>query len=181
MFEAYADDFFNNLSWDVGLSYKGKAEQDIARNHASAAADTLAAVTSGESYDDRMAANAAANAAPASSYRGLLNSIVTSAGMTPTYVNAGMGGVPAPTTHTAGPPATLDWKERSKQICGQIKARDMDPNDFGCLEDPDAMKRESFSWRGHARMVCDRLNTVYDTSIPFLCGCPPPTWPGWRQ
>jgi hypothetical protein len=197
MFDAYAKDFFNNLSWDVGLSYKGKAEQDIARNNAAAAADTLASSTSGESYDDRMAANPAhvntahaakahgpsGNTAPNSSYRGLLSSVVASeTGMTPTYVSAGMGGAPDVSGKAApGPPSTFDWKERSKQICAQIVARGMDPNDFGCLADPDKMNRESFSWRGYTRMVCDRLNTVYDTSVPFLCGCPPQTWPGWRQ
>jgi hypothetical protein len=178
MFDAYGQDFFKNLSWDVGLSYKGQAEQDIARNSASAAADTLAATTSGQSYDERQA-----NAAPNSSYRGLLSSVIASeTGMTPTYVSAGMGGAPDMRSKTApGPPSTFDWKERSKQICAQVVARGMDPNDFGCLADADTMKRESFSWRGYTRMICDRLNTVYDTSIPFLCGCPPQTWPGWRQ
>jgi len=194
MFDAYANDFFKNLSWDVGFSYKGKAEQDIARDKAAAAANTLAAATSGQSYDDRMAAGGQAagaqgaqgpsgNAAPADSYRGLMSSVISSqTGMTPTHVSAGMGGAPPPTAKGApGPPSTFDWKERSKQICAQVVARGMDPNDFGCLADPDKMNRESFSWRGYTRMVCDRLNTVYDTSVPFLCGCPPQTWPGWRQ
>ena len=178
MFDAYGKDFFKNLSWDVGLTYKGQAEQEIARNNASAAADTLAATTSGQSYDDRMA-----NAAPNTAYRGLLSSVIASeTGMTPTYVSAGMGGAPDLKNKAApGPPSTFDWKERSKQICAQVVARGMDPNDFGCLADPDNMHRESFSWRGYTRMICDRLNTVYDTSIPFLCGCPPQTWPGWRQ
>ena len=181
MFDAYGKNFFNNLSWDVGFSYKGQAEQDIARNKASAAADTLAAATSGQSYDDRMAAGA--QAAPNTSYSGLMSSLIASqTGMTPTHVSAGMGGVPAATEKNApGPPSTFDWKERSKQICAQVVARGMDPNDFGCLADPDKMNRESFSWRGYTQMVCDRLNTIYDTSIPFLCGCPPQTWPGWRQ
>ena len=186
MFDAYGKDFFNNLSWDIGFSYKGKAEQEIAKNRASAAANTLANTTSGQSYDDRMAAAAegpSGNAAPPNSDRGLLSSVVSSeGGMSPSYVSAGIGGAPAIAGKGApGPPATFDWKERSKQICGQINARGMDPNDFGCLADPDKMNRESFSWRGYTRMVCDRLNTVYDTSVPFLCGCPPQTWPGWRQ
>jgi hypothetical protein len=186
MFDAYGKDFFKNLSWNMNLGYKGQAEQEIARNQASAAANTLAARTSGQSYDDRMAAGAqgpSGNAAPSDSYRGLLSSVVSSqTGITPTHISAGIGGAPAIAGKGApGPPATFDWKERSKQICGQITARGMDPNDFGCLADPDKMNRESFSWRGYTRMVCDRLNTIYDTSVPFLCGCPPQTWPGWRQ
>ena len=102
--------------------------------------------------------------------------------MKPTYISAGMGGAPGPVAvGGSGQPADFDWKERSKQICGQITARGYTAGDFGCLADPDKMRRESFSWRGHARMVCNRLNTIYDTSVPLLCGCPPPTWPGWRQ
>jgi hypothetical protein len=188
MFDAYAKDFFNNLSWDVGFSYKGKAEQDIARNNASAAADSVAAATSGQDGAPTPGGGAVsagqANAAPDSPYRGLMSSIVSSQmGVEPSYVSAGMGGAPnmATKAKAPGPPASLDWKERSKQICAQITARGMDPNDFGCLADPDKMRQESFSWRGYTRMVCDRLNTVYDTSVPFLCGCPPPTWAGWRQ
>jgi len=180
MFDAYGKNFFNNLSWDVALSYKGQAEQDIAKNYASAATDTLAAVTSGED----------ANAAPSAGYRGLLESVITSkTGITPTHVSVRNGSHPAEGStpdhstgaDTHGLPQKLDWKERSKKICEQITARGMNPNDFGCLENPDAMRQESFSWRGYTRMVCNRLNTVYDTSVPFLCGCPPPTWPGWRQ
>lgn len=185
MFEAYGKDFFNNLSWDVAFSYKGKAEQEIAANYATAAADNAAAATSGNLPSG---ASGPDQAAP-SPYRGLLDSVVQSAtGMKPASVSAGMGSTShskASTGATApagsNEPQTLDWKQRSSQICAQISARGMDPNDFGCLEKPDAMKQESFSWRGYTRMVCGRLNTVYDTSVPFLCGCPPQTWPGWRQ
>jgi hypothetical protein len=180
MFDAYGQDFFKNLSWDIGLSYKGQAERDIAANYATAAADNAAAAANEKGVAHANPAHA--NAAPATAYRGLLASVVSSqTGITPTHVSAGMGGAPRATTATSGPPQNLDWKERSKQICGQITARGMDPNDFGCLASPDTMKQESFSWRGYARMVCNRLNTVYDTSVPALCGCPPPTWPGWRQ
>jgi hypothetical protein len=176
MFEAYGKDFFNNLSWDVSLSYKGQAEKDIAANYAKAAEDNKITASDGS----------AAGPAPAGSsgaYRGLLDSVVKSAtGMNSSHSGAGMGGIP---TYVAMPSsveaASFDWKERSKQICAQISARGYEPNDFGCLADPDKMRQESFSWRGHARMVCNRLNTIYDTSVPFLCGCPPTTWPGWRQ
>jgi hypothetical protein len=30
-------------------------------------------------------------------------------------------------------------------------------------------------------MICNRLSTVYDSSVPELCGCPPTDWCGWRQ
>jgi hypothetical protein len=130
--------------------------------------------------------NMNANAAPLSEYRGLLASVVGSHMGVEPEVSVSSRGVSSSSAKsksaTPNPtPSTFDWKERSKQICAQIRAREMDPNEFGCLADPDKMRQESFSWRGHTRMVCDRLNTVYDTSIPFLCGCPPQTWPGWRQ
>jgi hypothetical protein len=185
LLDTYGNDFFKNLSWNITLGYKSKAEKDIAEWNASAAADKLAAITSNggvSGSDDNMNANAA----PVSEYRGLLASVVRSQLGVEPEVSVSSGGATSSSAHAkshtlSSTPTTLDWKERSKQICAQIKAREMDPNDFGCLADPDKMRRESFSWRGYTRMVCDRLNTVYDTSIPFLCGCPPQTWPGWRQ
>jgi hypothetical protein len=74
----------------------------------------------------------------------------------------------------------FDWKERAKQICSQIKMRELNPYEFGCLKDENSVRQENFSWRGYAKMVCSRLGTVYDPSIPELCGCPPPSWIGWR-
>ena len=185
LLDIYGNDFFKNLSWNVTFGYKSKAEQDIAEWNATAAADKLAAITSNggvSASDDNMTANAA----PVSEYRGLLASVVGSHMGVEPEVTVSSRGVTSSSAKsksaTPNPtPSTFDWKERSKQICAQIKAREMDPNEFGCLADPDKMRQESFSWRGHTRMVCDRLNTVYDTSIPFLCGCPPQTWPGWRQ
>jgi len=76
-------------------------------------------------------------------------------------------------------PGTLDWKERSGQICEQIVKRGMNPRDYGCLEDPDEVD-PNFSYRGYAKMVCSRLGTNYDPGIPELCGCPPATWSGWK-
>jgi hypothetical protein len=72
------------------------------------------------------------------------------------------------------------WKERASFICDQIQKREMNPNDYGCLQDTTAVS-ENFSYRGYAKMICSRLATNYDPGIPELCGCPPPEWPGWRQ
>jgi hypothetical protein len=76
-------------------------------------------------------------------------------------------------------PARLDWKTRSQQICEQVKRRNMNPYDYGCMKNT-ADVSETFSFRGYAKMICARLATNYDPGIPELCGCPPPTWPGWR-
>jgi hypothetical protein len=54
----------------------------------------------------------------------------------------------------------------------------MTPADFGCVE-PSSVS-DNFSWRGNAKMICNRIATLYDPSIPAACGCPPVSWPGWR-
>jgi len=77
------------------------------------------------------------------------------------------------------PAAALDWRPRAKQICLAIEKRGYKSGDFGCLG-PDETVGENFSWRGYARMVCRRIGTIYEPGIPEMCGCPPPTWPGWR-
>jgi hypothetical protein len=187
VFAKYADDFFKNMSWDITVKHKGAGEREIAKNYASAMMDAKSMAA-----DANMAGSGTHGPAPAgekSSYGGFLDSIVKAMGSsmdTGDNVTGGSmvstaTGETGSTTKKMGMPAKFDWKQRSVQICAQISARGMDPNDFGCLANPDSMRQESFSWRGHTRMVCNRLNTVYDTSIPFLCGCPPPTWPGWRQ
>jgi len=185
-FSEYSDTIFNNLSWDLSLHYIGKAEQDVANNYADAARDLkFANQDSGVSGTLEKGLSGTS----AQSYRGAMASVVQSMTGVPTTaggasVHPGASRHPgASAQHEGGSnsPATFDWKERSKQICQQINARGFKPYDFGCLEDPDNMRHESFSWRGYAKMVCNRLSTIYDPSVPFLCGCPPPTWPGWRQ
>jgi hypothetical protein len=186
-FSDYADTIFNNLSWDLSLHYVGQAEQRVAKNYADAARDLKFA-----SEDSGIPGTSAGGltGAPANSYRGAMASVVQSMTGVPTTaggVSVRPGGASVhPGTGTHGStgttePANFDWKERSKQICQQIHARGYTPYDFGCLEDPDNMRHESFSWRGYAKMICNRLSTIYDPSVPFLCGCPPATWPGWRQ
>jgi len=75
-------------------------------------------------------------------------------------------------------PSHLDWKARANGICKQIKARGMDPLDFGCI--PEGSKLSpAYSWRGHTKMVCGRLASTMDPTLPQTCGCPPPNWKGW--
>ena len=184
LFGKYIKDI-QNLSWDISLNYKGKAEQDIAYNYASAMKDA-------RYFIDNTGAPVASNSdaggstsASASAYRGLFDSVITGVtGQSPT-VNAAVG----PTTPSGGSSASpyspsiaqpFDWKSRSSQICSQIKLRGMEPYNFGCLPNPDSVRQENFSWRGYTKMICTRLSTMYDPSIPELCGCPPPAWNGWR-
>jgi hypothetical protein len=76
-------------------------------------------------------------------------------------------------------PAQFDWKERAKQIEDQVKKRGLNPNDFGIMP-RDAKVSSDFSWRGYARMICNRLQTTMDPGLPETCGCPPTSWKGWH-
>jgi hypothetical protein len=187
LFDTYMKDFTQNLSWGIELNYKGQAEQDIAANYASAMTDARYAV---DSTGTPVAANAvgakvstAATAAGAGSspYRGVFESVVKSVTGHDATVSVGHGGVPSATSGKAGsgPAPPFDWHQRSIEVCNQITARGMNAYDFGCMKEG-AKVNDGFSWRGYTRMICTRLGTVYDPSIPELCGCPPPSWIGWR-
>lgn len=190
LIDKYGKDMLTNLSWDIGLSFKGKAEQDIAANNATAMHDMRYVVdtagTPGASNTDTstagLAISSSSGAGSGTAYRGLFDSVISSVtGQSADYVKTGFGTTNDATGEAATSSNTpFDWKARSTQICKQITARGMPAYDFGCMKDPDTMKKESFSWRGYTRTICTRLATNYDPSIPELCGCPPPTWAGWR-
>jgi hypothetical protein len=76
-------------------------------------------------------------------------------------------------------PSHFDWKQRSKEIEGQVKARGLKSSDFGIMPEGTKVSNE-FSWKGYARMICTRLQATMDPSLPETCGCPPMDWPGWR-
>jgi hypothetical protein len=185
LFGKYIKDV-KNLSWDIGLSYKGQAEQDIAYNYASAMRDARYFADTAGTPTASNADNSAPADGKAAAYRGLFDSVITSVtGQKPETLNVSMGatgGSKHSTTSKGGNSTNeaFNWKERSKQICSQIKMREMDPYEFGCLKDTNSVRQDNFSWRGHTKMICTRLSTVYDPSVPELCGCPPPAWIGWR-
>ena len=77
-------------------------------------------------------------------------------------------------------PSHFDWKERAKQIEGQVHKRGLKPTDYGIM--PKGTKTsEDFSWRGYAKMICTRLQASTDPGLPETCGCPPMDWKGWRK
>ena len=184
LFETYMKDITHNLSWGVELNYKGQAEQDIAANYASAMNDARYAV---DSTGTPVAANAtgatiakaatAGAAGESSAYRGVFESVIKSVTGHDAKVTVGSS-THSTKAHGSGPAPPFDWQERSREICTQITARGMNAYDFGCMKNTKV--HDGFSWRGYTRMICTRLGTVYDPSIPELCGCPPPSWPGWR-
>ena len=79
-------------------------------------------------------------------------------------------------------PSHFDWKQRAKEIEGQIKQRGLQQKDFGI--DPkltSADRSKDFSWKGYTRMICTRLQATMDPGLPETCGCPPMDWKGWRS
>jgi hypothetical protein len=74
----------------------------------------------------------------------------------------------------------FDWKTRSKQICENARKMGLNPADFGCMPEGTTVS-PNFSWRGYARMICNRLQTHYYTGTDVACGCPPINWPGWNS
>ena len=76
-------------------------------------------------------------------------------------------------------PSHFDWKQRAKDIEGQIKKRGLNPKDFGIM-DAGVKVSEDFSWRGYTKMICTRLQATTDPSLPETCGCPPMNWKGWN-
>jgi hypothetical protein len=197
LFSALGPDAAKNISfdWDIKLRYTGETERTLAEEAIKAAAmsalpgseGTVSTYGPGDETVDK------------TGYRGAFDSIIKwlSGKGSPDVVTgisdgssdsgssaSSSGGVPTikgtlPGSKN-GAPATLDWKQKSAEICDQIKKREMDPYEFGCMKDTTTVS-ENFSYRGYAKMICARLGTNYDPSIPELCGCPPPTWAGWRQ
>lgn len=74
----------------------------------------------------------------------------------------------------------LDWKRRVDQIKEQVRRRGLDPKDFGALPDKVEVSKD-YSWRGHAQMMCMRLNSTMDPGLATTVGCPPQDWPGWKD
>ena len=173
IFDKYAGNFMNNLSWDINLRHTGNTEKEIAEELARSVGKSVLGTSASSSTDS----GSSYASAPSTSYRGMFDSMVKQAS-NPT-------GSAGPVSHGSGQPgsmvspARLDWKVRSRDICDQITRRKMNPYDYGCMKDTSTVS-ETFSFRGYAKMICNRLSTHYDPGIPELCGCPPPNWHGWR-
>ena len=183
MFKKYLTDVTQNTSWDVEMHYKSPAEQEIARNNAYGR--HFGHGGEKNKYNIDLSGNES-NEVDYSNYRGVFDTALAS--IPGVHGRAHLRGdredkerEKAEHSAEAGSSTQgFDWQKRSIQICKQIDTRGYKSYDFGCLKDPNNLKDANFSWRGYMRMVCTRLATLYDPSIPELCGCPPPSWIGWR-
>ena len=165
MFDKYAGQLLNNISWDFNITYTGQAEQD-ANKQESDAAMNLAKITM----------NAAA---PPASYPGQFQAVTQVMGGPGAHIYNNDSAKDQSQDVEAPKPSPYDWKQRTSQICQQVAARGLTPSDFGCVDASSVS--ENFSWRGNAKMICTRIATLYDPSIPASCGCPPVSWAGWRS
>lgn len=193
--DQYGSDLLKNVSfdWDIKLKYTGESDKQIAGELTKALATATLPRPSGDLLYGPGDTAQTQGAAPGTEYRGSFDSIIgflkKAAGMDAGSATGSSAGAAtdatgidtnAPAPDVTGHASGLDWKDRSAAICDQITKRGMNAYDFGCMKDTSAVS-ENFSYRGYAKMICSRLATNYDPSIPVLCGCPPPTWPGWRQ
>ena len=165
IFDKYVKDI-NNLSWDLNLRYTGNTEKEIVGELAKGFGKSVLGTSASSSTDS----GSTHSAAPSTSYRGMFESIVKN-------VTDSKATHSAPSNPSA--PAKLNWKDRSREICEMISRRGLNPYEYGCMKDTSTVS-ETFSFRGYAKMICNRLSTNYDPGIPELCGCPDATWPGWR-
>lgn len=172
--ESYGDAMFKGLSWGINLKFTSPNEVDAAKSTATARLGAAAelgvnniADISGNTMNAYMN-----NPYDKDESRGELEEATRSYDETrPELRGNGL----APDTK----PAKLDWKERSRAICQNIKKAGYDPKDFGCLDTNIKVGRD-YSWRGNARMVCTRLLSTPDPGLPETCGCPPLNWRGWK-
>ena len=183
IFDKYAKDLMKNLSWSLNLNYTGETESNIAKDLANSISNA-ANIKEKTSRGDDDSADGPYSAAPKTSYRGMFDSLIkkgenTTQSSTTSESNKSTDSTAATDPSVSGPPAKLDWKKRAADICEQASRRGLNPYDFGCMADTSAVS-ETFSFRGYTKMICNRLSTNYDPGIPEICGCPPPTWSGWR-
>lgn len=86
-----------------------------------------------------------------------------------------------PVGKSPGEPARLDWRERAKGICENIRKAGLNPSDYGCFAGSTQQVGPNYSWRGHAKMVCTRLEANAVAGTAQTMGCPPVGWKGWRS
>jgi hypothetical protein len=184
IFQQYADTLFKGLSWDINLHYTSENQMNMANS----LVNTLSSILPSKSYLSDVSDNRGEFASTISDLQNnLYSNLPTKPTPTPTTTTTTTNPTtttttnPTPTTtpSKSTKPVKFDWHERANFICESIQKREMNPDDFGCLK-PDQYVSDNFSWRGYAKMICNRLATSYDTGLPEMCGCPESSWKGWR-
>jgi hypothetical protein len=182
LFKQYGDMLFKGLSWSVGfdLKYTSENERSIANSLANAISSSVpnANVSTRPHNTDSLG-----NLAPYS-FSNIINNLHQNQNQNQQMQQQQqqqqqqMQQQQMQQQRQRGQP--FDWHERANFICESIKKRGLNPDDFGCHR-PEEYVSANYSWRGYAKMVCERLETSYDTGLPETCGCPPANWAGWTS
>jgi len=177
---SYAKTFLDNATAEVSFNvkYNGENQQDMNDTLSSEFASRKSSLTQTgfpSPYDLNQVA-----AAPS------LNSILSGPRVTDRWAQdpRAEGRTPATgdplgnytNTVNAG---TFDWRNRCSTIVEQIKKRGLNPNDYGVLPEG-TTPGPAFSWKGHTKMICTRLQAVHLNQMNEMCGCPPANWKGWN-
>jgi hypothetical protein len=172
LFNQYADTVVKGLSWNIGLKYTSPNEVQVASQSSG-----IGQTTGDESQIPPLYSQIAKNTLAGTSENvvGPANGVSSPY----TYGRGEMETCTDPSSSRTNEAAKYDWKAKSASICEAIRKRGLNPGDFGCISNT-ASVGPDYSWRGHARMICTRLQSSLDTSLPEVCGCPPVEWAGWR-
>jgi hypothetical protein len=65
-----------------------------------------------------------------------------------------------------------NYRDRSIEICRQLKVEYGDNETFGCVADPNSVSA-NYSWKGNYLSVCNRLGDVWGSQGGDKYGCPP--------
>jgi len=191
LFKYYADMLLKGLSWDINLSYTGDNEVEVSKSLANQFSSILS-----QSYLQGAAPMYSGLVDDRGEFASVITDLQTGRNKPPSSNTPPSSTPPSNTPPSNTPPSKtpssstsanpkstapvkFDWHERANFICESIKKREMNPEDFGCLKSEEYVS-ENFSWRGYAKMICNRLATSYDSGLPELCGCPDASWKGWR-
>jgi hypothetical protein len=151
----YADTIVNGISASFGVKYTSPREAEKAR--------ALASTIETTGFPSRADLDNACN-----------TKFMPDGGLEPVTDRL------APTPQDAGRgPSEFNWEQRAKEIEGQVRKRGLQPSDFGIMSGNTKVSKD-FSWKGYARMICNRLQATMDPALPETCGCPPMDWAGWR-
>lgn len=190
--ERYAEDILKGLSYSLTLSYT--SPNDVAKQQALATVATVtnmgASAGSWTGDDTGLPPVDTNHPGTTSGSRGQFENVVREMDIAGFRGNK-QTGAPAigsgPTDWQGRPPSVaptnagkFDWEARATQVCENIKRSGLNPADFGCLPGG-AQVSQGYSWRGHTRMICNRLQSTADPGIPEQMGCPPVGWKGWRS
>ncbi len=181
LFETYADSLLNGLSYDIKISYT--SPNDVKKEQAKASQwDAKRAVGMAQGDDSGKWEKVISNhPRTLDGSRGAFEEQIR--GMDIAGFQNGQqawGSDIRPPSVAPVKIGSFDWKERNDAIYTNIQRAGSNPADFGCLPKGTRVSSD-FNWRGHTKMVCSRLATHVDPGFPEQMGCPPVSWPGWKQ